>query len=65
VIVGEIAAALGIDQALRSPDSDLPDAAWTARIAQARAPERAGAAPHYVRDAGATRPNLPPSPFSK
>jgi tRNA threonylcarbamoyladenosine biosynthesis protein TsaB len=61
LIVGEIGAELG---AYRSPETDLPHALWTARIGELRSEEHARAEPRYVRDAGATLPELPPSPFS-
>jgi tRNA threonylcarbamoyladenosine biosynthesis protein TsaB len=61
VVVGEISAALA---GLRSTETDLPHALWTARLAELRSEEHAQAQPHYVRDAGAALPNLPPSPFS-
>jgi tRNA threonylcarbamoyl adenosine modification protein YeaZ len=61
VIVGEIASELG---GFRSSETDLPSGLWTARIAELRSEALARAEPHYVRDAGAALPALPPSPFS-
>jgi tRNA threonylcarbamoyladenosine biosynthesis protein TsaB len=65
VVVGEVGLELGVPDLFRSDATDLPDAVWTARIAATRALASASAVPNYVRDAGATLPNLPPSPFAR
>ena len=63
VVVGETPASEL--RAFRSEATDLPDARWTALLAERRSLESAGAEPRYVRDAGAVVPDLPPSPFSE
>jgi tRNA threonylcarbamoyladenosine biosynthesis protein TsaB len=63
VVLGEVLAELSLEtDVLRSPGTDLPHAIWTARIGAAL-PAETPSEPLYVRDAGAVRPNLPPSPF--
>lgn len=65
VLVGEACRELDLpDAAFRSAETDLPHAIWTARIG-ARLSEETASDPLYVRDAGAVRPELPPSPFEK
>jgi tRNA threonylcarbamoyl adenosine modification protein YeaZ len=64
VIVGAIAEELGLPwPILRGPELDAPHARWIGAIAAELDPELAPARPLYVRGAGATLPNLPPSPF--
>jgi tRNA A37 threonylcarbamoyladenosine modification protein TsaB len=64
VVVGAIAAELGLPwPSLRGPELDAPHARWIGAIAAELDPELAPARPLYVRGAGATLPNLPPSPF--
>lgn len=63
VVVGEVGAELGLTALHRSPETDLPHAELTARLAAKRPADLATAAPQYVRDAGAVLPKLPPSPL--
>jgi tRNA threonylcarbamoyladenosine biosynthesis protein TsaB len=49
---------------LEGPDFDFPQARWVGRVAAGLDPEASPADPIYVRGAGATLPNLPPSPIS-
>jgi len=63
VLIGEVTEALGIADALRSAESDLPHAASTARVGAGLDPALAPAEPLYVREADAIKPELPPSPF--
>ncbi len=64
-LVGEVAAELpGGAGARRDELSDLPHAIWTARLGAQLTSEAAPAEPHYARDAGAVRPELPPSPLA-
>jgi tRNA threonylcarbamoyladenosine biosynthesis protein TsaB len=63
VLVGEVCAELELgEEPLREAQTDLPHAIWTA-VLGARLPAETLAEPMYVRDAGAVRPDLPPSPF--
>jgi tRNA A37 threonylcarbamoyladenosine modification protein TsaB len=65
VFVGGFAEALGPDvPLLRGPDYDLPQARWVGIVASNAAVDEYPALPIYVRGAGATLPNLPPSPIS-
>ncbi|HWA71148.1 MAG TPA: tRNA (adenosine(37)-N6)-threonylcarbamoyltransferase complex dimerization subunit type 1 TsaB [Polyangiaceae bacterium] len=65
VLVGEVARDLALpDRLLSAPDLDLPDARWVAELGATLSVESAPALPLYVRGPGATRPNLPPSPFA-
>ena len=64
LIVGEVTAELELPlRALRGAEFDLPHARWTALLARDVDPSEAPALPCYVRGAGATLPNLPPSPL--
>lgn len=66
VIVGEVARELDFDGAerlLTAPELDLPDARWIAQLGATLSAESSPPLPAYVRGPGATRPNLPPSPF--
>jgi tRNA threonylcarbamoyladenosine biosynthesis protein TsaB len=62
VVLGEVCAEFSLPHRISSPHTDLPHAAWTARIGAELDPD-ASSEPVYVRDAGAVRPELPPSPF--
>jgi tRNA threonylcarbamoyladenosine biosynthesis protein TsaB len=63
VLVGRVARELaGAESPFASEPTDLPHATWTALIGAELVPG-AAAEPLYIRDAGATRPSLPPSPF--
>jgi tRNA threonylcarbamoyladenosine biosynthesis protein TsaB len=65
VVIGEVARELELsERLLAAPALDLPDARWVAELGAARSLEAAPALPLYVRGPGATRPNLPPSPFA-
>jgi tRNA threonylcarbamoyladenosine biosynthesis protein TsaB len=65
VLLGEGAALLeGLAPALRSPESDLPHAVMTARIAARLREGTESADPLYLRPVDAIRPRLPPSPLS-
>jgi tRNA threonylcarbamoyladenosine biosynthesis protein TsaB len=65
VAVGEGAARLGAGfEIVRDPGSDLPHACTVAALAATRDPVSSHADPIYVRGAGATLPNLPPSPLA-
>jgi tRNA threonylcarbamoyladenosine biosynthesis protein TsaB len=65
IVVGEGAPKLGGDiDHVRGPGLDLPHAESVARLGAGRDPELAPPDPIYVRGAGATLPNLPPSPLS-
>jgi tRNA threonylcarbamoyladenosine biosynthesis protein TsaB len=63
LVLGEVSEALGIGDAFRSKLTDLPDATGVALLAEQMDPDRSITEPLYVRDAGATLPSLPPSPF--
>ncbi len=63
VFSGGVCAELGIASAYRSPEADLPHAAFTAAVGATLDPALAPAEPLYVRDADAIKPDLPPSPF--
>jgi tRNA threonylcarbamoyladenosine biosynthesis protein TsaB len=64
LFVGEAAADLATEAPrLTRPDLDLPHASWVAVLGAELDPETAPAEPEYVRGAGATLPNLPPSPL--
>jgi tRNA threonylcarbamoyladenosine biosynthesis protein TsaB len=64
IVVGEGAPKLGGDiDHVRAPALDLPHAESVARLGAGRDPERSPPDPIYVRGAGATLPNLPPSPL--
>lgn len=64
VIVGAVTAELELPfRAVRGDELDLPHARWTAELARHLDPSEAPAVPRYVRGAGATLPNLPPSPL--
>jgi tRNA A37 threonylcarbamoyladenosine modification protein TsaB len=63
--LGEVAAELGATRIHRSSETDLPDAGYLALVASELPLDASIREPLYVRDAGATLPNLPPSPFSK
>ena len=66
VVVGEIGSELqGLERLLRSTETDLPHAIWTARLGAGSEPAGAALEPVYVRDAGASLPNLQKSPFVK
>jgi tRNA threonylcarbamoyladenosine biosynthesis protein TsaB len=63
LVLGEICAELDLlDEPLRGAQTDLPHAIWTAVLGATLPPPEA-VEPLYVRDAGATTPSLPPSPF--
>lgn len=63
VLVGRVARDLpGGAAPFISEMTDLPHATWTALVGAELSPG-AAVEPLYVRDAGATRPDLPPSPF--
>ncbi|HEY6562656.1 MAG TPA: tRNA (adenosine(37)-N6)-threonylcarbamoyltransferase complex dimerization subunit type 1 TsaB [Polyangiaceae bacterium] len=62
VVLGEVCAEFALSHRISSPDTDLPHALWAARIGAALPPDTSNE-PLYVRDAGAVRPELPPSPF--
>jgi tRNA threonylcarbamoyladenosine biosynthesis protein TsaB len=49
---------------LEGPELDQPSARWVGVVALALDPDQSPADPIYVRGAGATLPNLPPSPIS-
>lgn len=64
VVVGEVASDLALPwPVLRGPELDLPHARWVGVLAAELDPATAPPTPCYVRGAGATLPNLPPSPF--
>ncbi|MGC4091364.1 MAG: tRNA (adenosine(37)-N6)-threonylcarbamoyltransferase complex dimerization subunit type 1 TsaB [Polyangiaceae bacterium] len=64
-LAGEIVAQLGLPQKwLRGEQLDLPHAYAVAMLASSRPVDDSGVSAHYVRDPGATRPNLPPSPLA-
>lgn len=63
VFLGEIASDLGAGPVFRSEGTDLPDAIGVAHLAAQRSPEQGLREPLYVRDAGATPQELPPSPL--
>lgn len=63
VLVGEVTAELGLAGAVRSMETDLPHATWTAILGAELDPAAAPAEPLYVRGADAIKPDLPPSPF--
>jgi len=66
VLVGEVAAELDLPwPVLRGEAFDLPHARWIARIAAELDPALSPPLPLYVRGAGATLPNLPPSPLAR
>ena len=66
VLVGEGSAELGsAEPRVTRPDLDLPHASWVATLGAELDPASAPAEPEYVRDAGATLPNLPPSPLAE
>ncbi len=65
VFVGSFADALGPDLATyRDRSSDQPHASWVGVAGAELEPEDHPPEPIYVRGAGATLPNLPPSPIS-
>jgi len=65
IVVGEGAAKLGAAlEVRRGPELDLPHASVVAALGSLRDPERSPPDPFYVRGAGATLPDLPPSPLS-
>ncbi len=65
VFVGSFAEALGPDlPVFRHESSDLPHARWVGVVGGELEPEAHPPDPIYVRGAGATLPNLPPSPIS-
>ncbi len=64
LFVGEGAAKLGGELDIsRGRELDLPHASSVAALGAERDPERSPPDPIYVRGAGATLPNLPPSPL--
>ena len=63
VVIGEDSPPLEGLPSYRSADTDLPDAAWTARLGERTEPDGLPVEPLYVREAGATLPTLPPSPL--
>jgi tRNA threonylcarbamoyladenosine biosynthesis protein TsaB len=64
VLIGEGASLLGDGfEVLHGNGLDLPDASAIAFLGAELDPEAASAEPVYVRGAGATLPNLPPSPL--
>lgn len=64
VLLGAVAVELaGPASSLRSPETDLPHAALTALLGGELEPGAHPPEPLYVRDAGATRPVLRPSPL--
>ena len=66
LLIGEVVAELELsERRLSAPDLNLPDARWVAELGRTLEPEFAPALPLYVRGPGATRPNLPPSPFGE
>lgn len=60
--LGEVCAEFSLPHRITAPHTDLPHAEWTARIGAELDPDTSSE-PLYVRDAGAVRPELPPSPF--
>jgi len=62
VLLGEVCREFSLPHLLSTPETDLPHASFTARIGSLL-PESTPSDPMYVRDAGAVRPELPPSPF--
>jgi tRNA threonylcarbamoyl adenosine modification protein YeaZ len=65
LFVGEGAAKLGADLDIsRGSELDLPHASSVAALGAERDPVRSPPDPIYVRGAGATLPDLPPSPLS-
>jgi tRNA threonylcarbamoyladenosine biosynthesis protein TsaB len=64
VLVGEAASELPGFRVLRGAELDLPHALLVARLAFGQPASRGPVLPLYVRGAGATTPNLPPSPFA-
>jgi tRNA threonylcarbamoyladenosine biosynthesis protein TsaB len=65
VLVGEAAAELGGETVFRSLESDLPHARWTAEVGAELNPQTAPAAPLYVREPDAIKPDLPPDPLAE
>jgi tRNA threonylcarbamoyladenosine biosynthesis protein TsaB len=64
LLLGEVAAELGLGEPFRSELTDLPDAAGVAWLAAEWPLESSSRQPLYVRDAGATPQLLPPSPLA-
>lgn len=64
-VAGEVTGALNLPQKwLRGALLDLPHAHAIAALARTSALSSEPILPQYVRDAGAVRPNLPPSPLT-
>lgn len=63
VVVGEVAAELGLDPVHRSNETDLPHAVSVARIGASAPVPTEPVQPVYVRGPNATLPDLPPSPL--
>ncbi len=63
VLIGEVTAVLAVPGALRSAETDLPHAGFTAIVGAGLDPALSPAEPLYVREADAIKPDLPPSPF--
>ncbi|HLV64511.1 MAG TPA: tRNA (adenosine(37)-N6)-threonylcarbamoyltransferase complex dimerization subunit type 1 TsaB [Polyangiaceae bacterium] len=65
IVVGAVAAELALDaELLRGTELDLPHAQFVGLLSESLRPEEFPAVPQYCRSAGATLPDLPPSPFS-
>lgn len=64
VVVGEVAAELGLAHVLRSNEADLPHAILVARLGAAAPVPTEPVQPKYVRGPNATLPDLPPSPLA-
>ncbi|MFO7177884.1 MAG: tRNA (adenosine(37)-N6)-threonylcarbamoyltransferase complex dimerization subunit type 1 TsaB [Pseudomonadota bacterium] len=65
IVVGAVAAELALDaEHARGPELDLPHAKFVGLLSESLRPEEFPAVPQYCRSAGATLPELPPSPFS-
>jgi hypothetical protein len=64
VVVGEVAAELGLADVLRSNEADLPHAVLVARLGAGAPVPTEPVQPKYVRGPNATLPDLPPSPLA-
>jgi tRNA threonylcarbamoyladenosine biosynthesis protein TsaB len=64
-LVGEAAALVGRAATVSHRESHLPHARSVAALGRALDPAASPARPLYVRDAGATAQELPPSPFAR
>jgi tRNA A37 threonylcarbamoyladenosine modification protein TsaB len=64
VVVGEVAAELGLEHVLRSSEADLPHAIQVARLGAGAPVPTEPVQPKYVRGPNATLPDLPPSPLA-